>query len=115
MSLRAGHYALLILIAGLVFFLNLGVPPLWDRDEPRNAGCAVEMLARGDWVVPVFNGELRSHKPVLLYWLMMSSYAMFGVGEFGARFWSALLGIGTVLLTYEIGRCLFDRRTACWA
>ena len=61
-------------IAAFVMLTNLGGPRLWDRDEPRNAGCAWEMLARGDWVVPVFNGELRTHKPVLLYWCIMASY-----------------------------------------
>ncbi len=115
MSGRLRHYLSLVLVAGVVFFTNLGTPPLWDRDEPRNAGCAAEMLQRGDWIVPVFNAELRTHKPVLLYWLMMCSYAVFGVGEFGARFWSALLGIGTVVLTYEIGSRLFDRRVAFWS
>ena len=31
------------------------------------------MMVRQDWVTPVFNGELRVHKPVLLYWLIMSA------------------------------------------
>ena len=86
-----------------------------DRDEPRNAGCAAEMAARGDWVVPWFNDELREHKPVLLYWLMMSAYAVFGVNEFAARFWSAALAVGTVLMTYHIGRRLFNPAAACWS
>ena len=40
---------LLILVAVIVMFTNLGVPPLWDRDEPRNAGCAREMLERNEF------------------------------------------------------------------
>ena len=80
---------LLFGISGILFLFQLGAAPLWDRDEPRNAGCAAEMLAAGDWVVPVFNAELRTHKPVLLYWLIMSAYQVFGVNEFAARFWSA--------------------------
>src|SRR3954468_20902218 len=89
------HVTLLVALSALTFFTNLGVPALWDRDEPRNAGCAREMLARGDWGVPMFNGELRTPKPVLLYWLMMPAYAAFGDPEFAARFWSAALGVGT--------------------
>jgi 4-amino-4-deoxy-L-arabinose transferase-like glycosyltransferase len=104
----------MILIAGLVFFVNLGGPKLWDRDEPRNAGCAVEMIERGDWIVPMFNAELRVHKPVLLYWFMMTAYAMFGVNEFAARFWSAVCGLGTVLATYHIGRRLFSAEIGLW-
>lgn len=103
------------LVAAVMLLTNLGAARLWDRDEPRNAGCAVEMLARGDWVTPVFNNELRAHKPVLLYWLIMLAYEMFGVTEFAARFWSAVIGILTCLATYDIGRRLFDRSAGCWA
>lgn len=98
---------LLFGISGILFLFQLGAAPLWDRDEPRNAGCAAEMLAAGDWVVPVFNADLRTHKPVLLYWLMMTSYAAFGVNEFAARLPSALLGVSTVLMTWQLGRSLF--------
>ena len=109
------HITLLLATCALTLFLNLGATRLWDRDEPRNAGCTREMLARGDWVVPVFNDELRTHKPVLLYWLMMGAYGAFGQNEWGARFWSAALGAGTVLMTYAIGRRLFNAGAAFWA
>jgi 4-amino-4-deoxy-L-arabinose transferase-like glycosyltransferase len=102
-------------LAAIVFFFNLGGPKLWDRDEPRNAGCAREMLERHDWVTPYFNGELRDHKPVLLYWFMMSAYAVFGINEFSARFWSAVLGVGTVLMTFDLGRRWFGPRAGFWA
>lgn len=109
------HVLILLTVGAAVFFTNLGTAKLWDRDEPRNAGCASEMLERGDWVVPIFNDELRAQKPVLLYWLMMTAYAVFGVTEFAARFWSALLAIGTIIATYFIGRRLFDARVALLA
>jgi 4-amino-4-deoxy-L-arabinose transferase-like glycosyltransferase len=109
------HSLLLATIAVAVFFTNLGGPRLWDRDEPRNAGCAAEMLARNDWVTPVFDGELRTHKPVLLHWFMICAYELLGVNEFAARFWSAALGVGTVLCTYGIGRRLFHPRAGLWA
>jgi 4-amino-4-deoxy-L-arabinose transferase-like glycosyltransferase len=115
MAKLLGHLVLLTAVSGAVLFINLGVPRLWDRDEPRNAGCAVEMMERADWVVPVFNGELRTHKPVLLYWLMMFAYQVWGISEFAARFPSALAGCGTVLATYAIGRRLFGAGPALWA
>lgn len=109
------HYAIIGAAALLTLFANLGGARLWDRDEPRNAGCALEMRDRGDWVTPVFNGELRTAKPVLLYWLILSAYELFGVTEFAARFWSAALGCGTALATYHLGRRLFDPETGLWA
>lgn len=111
----AVHCAMILAIASLVMFTNLGGSRLWDRDEPRNAGCALEMMQRGDWVVPVFNAELRAHKPVLLYWFIIAAYNMFGVNEFAARFGSAVLAVGTALATYGIGRRLFDARVGLWA
>jgi 4-amino-4-deoxy-L-arabinose transferase-like glycosyltransferase len=100
----------LVLVAGVIFLTNLGRPKLWDEDEPRNAACAREMLERGDWVVPTFNYELRPQKPVFLYWLMMASYSTFGVNEFAARLPSALLAIGTTLVTFHLGLRLFGAR-----
>ena len=64
--------AIVAAVSVVLLFTNLGRARLWDRDEPRNAGCAAEMMQRSDWVVPWFNDELRSHKPVLLYWLIPS-------------------------------------------
>jgi 4-amino-4-deoxy-L-arabinose transferase-like glycosyltransferase len=115
MPLWLRHHLLIVAVAGAILFCRLGAARLWDRDEPRNARCAVEMMERGDWVVPYFNGELRTHKPVLLYWLIMSAYRAFGVSEFAARFWSAALGVGTVVCTYHLAARLFDRRSALWA
>lgn len=115
MSSAKGNLGLLIGLSVIVFFTNLGGPKLWDRDEPRNAGCAIEMIEAHDWVVPRFNDELRTHKPALLYWLMITAYSVFGINEFSARFFSAVLGTLTVLLTYDMGRRLFDRSTGLWA
>jgi 4-amino-4-deoxy-L-arabinose transferase-like glycosyltransferase len=103
------------LLSAVVMLTNLGGPRLWDDDEPRNAGCAREMFLRGDWIVPTFNAELRTHKPVLLYWCMLVAYHIGGANEFTARLPSALGAIGTVVLTYAIGRRLFSPRVGLWA
>ncbi|HVX10631.1 MAG TPA: glycosyltransferase family 39 protein [Pirellulales bacterium] len=105
----------LVAAAALIFFVNLGAARLWDDDEPKNAQCAREMFNRGDWIVPTFNGDLRCDKPILIYWLMMSAYQVFGDNEFAARLWSAVAAIGTTLATYHLGRLLFNARTAFWS
>lgn len=87
----------LFALASAVLFTGLGSARLWDRDEPRNARCAEEMLARGDWVVPTFNNQLRDHKPVLLYWMQMTAYSIIGKSEWSARLPSAVLGLITVI------------------
>ncbi len=80
-----------------VFFVGLGSAKLWDRDEPRNSRASHEMLERSDWIVPTFNGALRDHKPVLLYWCQMCGYLAFGESEFTARLPSALASLLSVL------------------
>lgn len=115
LAVRFKQSALVVLLAAFVMLTNLGGPRLWDRDEPRNAGCAREMLARWDWVVPTFNAELRTHKPVLLYWGIMASYLTLGVNEFSARLPSALAAIGTCFCVYLMGRRLFGPRAGVWA
>ncbi|REJ68996.1 MAG: glycosyltransferase family 39 protein [Planctomycetota bacterium] len=110
------RYPLLIaLVAGIVIFTNLGAPSLWDEDEPKNARCAYEMYERGDWLVPTFNGEYRTDKPILLYWCQLLAYHILGPTEFAARLPSALCGIGTALLTFYIGRRLLGETTGLWA
>ena len=109
------HQLWIVLAAAIVFFTNLGAAGLWDLDEPLYASCAREMLQRGDWVVPYYNGEIFFDKPPLMFWLMMSCFELFGVNEFAARFWSAVLGIGTALATYHLGRLLFRAEVGFWA
>jgi 4-amino-4-deoxy-L-arabinose transferase-like glycosyltransferase len=100
--------------AALVLLPNLGGPPLWDDDEPRNAACSLAMHRTGDWVVPTFNGRLRVEKPVLVNWLHLAGFAAAGVNETGARLASALLTVGTCLLTMHIGGALFRPAVGPW-
>ncbi len=96
-----------VLIGVLALTVNLagnGRTSLWDRDEPRYAGCTREMAARGDWIHPTFNGEPRYHKPILIYWLMRAGFWVGGDNPFGARLVSSIAGAGTCLLVLGLGR-----------
>lgn len=112
---RSLHYILLIAVTGLLTLPMLGSHALWDMDEGVNVGCSREMLEGGTWVVPTFNWELRTAKPIFLYWLQRFSFLAFGISEWSARLPSVLLGIGSVLVTYEIGRRMFGPATGLLA
>lgn len=101
--------------AAIIFFTNLGVPHLWDEDETVHATCAREMVQNDDWVVPTFNGQIFPDKPPLMFWLMISGFKLFGMTELAVRFWSAVFGLGTALLTYHLGRLLFRESVGLWA
>lgn len=115
MNSRARQGLLLAAVAAMMLFTRLGAARLWDEDEPIFAGAAREMLDRGDWVVPYFNGSPLPDKPALMYWSMMAGYALFGVTEFAARCGSAVCGVAIVLLVWQLGRRLFSARAGFWA
>ena len=58
------------------------------------------MYERNDWIVPTFNGGLRTLKPPLHYYFMFGGFKLFGISEWGARFFSAIFGLLTILTTY---------------
>jgi 4-amino-4-deoxy-L-arabinose transferase-like glycosyltransferase len=88
----------LLWIGASTLLAGLGSSRLLDRDEPRNARCTIEMLEANDWIVPRFNNQLRTHKPILLYWAQMASYRLAGTNSWGARLPSAIAAMATVLL-----------------
>jgi 4-amino-4-deoxy-L-arabinose transferase-like glycosyltransferase len=105
----------LLLFAGVLFFFQLGSVGLFDADEPAYAGAARTMLERGDWVTPQFNGRARFDKPILFYWLIALSDRLLGVSEFALRCWSALAGVGLVLLVARAGVRWFGERAGLTA
>jgi len=102
--------AVLLVLFGLSLFLFLGHLPLLEPDEGRYAEIPREMLQRGDFVTPHLNYLKYFEKPPLHYWQNAVSLSLFGTTEFAARFPSACLALGTVLLMYLTGRKLFGRR-----
>jgi 4-amino-4-deoxy-L-arabinose transferase-like glycosyltransferase/membrane-associated phospholipid phosphatase len=88
------------IVSAVLFFYQLGSFTLTDVDEGVYAAIVQEMIATGDWISPHYNGAHHYDKPILLYWLMATAYFIFGANEFAARFWSALLGVGLVLMTF---------------
>ena len=111
---RHGAWAL-VALAFLLLLPGNHVLPLLDRDEPRFARATVEMIERGEWVVPYFNGNYRFDKPVLTYWLMRGGYALFGRNEFGARFHSVATAAALAAAVFLMGRRWFSARAGLLA
>lgn len=105
-------WLLILLLSVVSLSANFWGFPIYVLDEAKNASCAMEMLQRGDWVVPTFNGELRTDKPPLHYYFMMASYSIFGVSPFSARLFSVLMGIFTVWVVYFFTRRVEGERIA---
>jgi len=105
----------LLLLAALTFFAGLGRGAITDSDEAFYAEASREMVASGDWVEPHYNYEPRWQKPIAYYWLTSVIYLGIGAGEFAARFWAAIAGIGLVLVTAAAGRRWYDETTGLLA
>jgi 4-amino-4-deoxy-L-arabinose transferase-like glycosyltransferase len=108
----------MLLLAGVcyvLFFHGLSDIGLIGPDEPRYAAVAREMYQSGDYITPRLKGEPWFEKPVLMYWGVAASYAVFGVGEFASRFPSAFGATLCVFFIYFVSRRLWGRPTAIWA
>ena len=104
------HLIVLLVVALPLFFWGIGDIPFRDPDEGLYGSIAREMVERGDWVTPRFDGLRYLEKPPLYHWLTALTYSLFGFSEWGARLWAALGSLGTVLLTALLGREAFGTR-----
>lgn len=99
----------LLFVAAAILFINLGGWDLWNPDEPRYAQVAREMLKTGNYIVPHINTEVYPDKPPLFFWLIALCSKPFGdVSAATARFPSALAALGVLLLTFLMGRKLYN-------
>ena len=115
-ELRREVYAVMISLAVMgVCLIAASRTTLWDRDEPRFARSAVEMIDSGKYLIPTFNNELWADKPVLTYWAQALGMRLFGQNAFACRFFSAIGAAITCFLVFVIGKRLFDTKTALWA
>lgn len=108
---RVWHIAMLGVVAVAMLFTRLTYP-LMEPDEARYAVIAADMLETGNWIIPMHWGGPYLDKPPLLYWLTAISYRLFGVHDHSARFVAALAGMGTLAVTYLLGRKLVGKRGA---
>lgn len=114
--IRKKYFPLILFLFafGLFSFNNHSIS-IYILDEAKNAGCAREMLEQGEIFKPTFNYNLRTDKPPLHYFFMMSAYSLFGVNEWSARFFSAVFGALTILVSFIYTRKFADGKTAFYA
>ena len=62
---KVGRFApwLLVVLVLAIYLPGIAQLPLLDRDEPRFATAAREMMERDDWIVPTFNRASRMPNP----------------------------------------------------
>src|SRR5918998_325866 len=101
--LRPLALPLLLAVALLPYFVDLGGSAIWDANEAFYVETPREMMERGDYVLPTFNYELRVNKPVLSYWIVAAFYHLFGVSVAVQRIPIAIGGVLLIVVAYCLG------------
>lgn len=99
----------LFCLSAIFLLVRLGYGSLASWDEALYAASARDLLTSHNWFELTLGGLPWFDKPPLAMWITAISYKLFGVNEFSARLFSALCGIGTVMITYLFGSRLFSR------
>ena len=99
-------------LVAMLWFAMLPLRPLFNPDEGRYAEIPREMLAGGDWVIPHLNGLAYIEKPPLQYWATAAALAVFGHGEFAARFYTACCALATLGVVWLVAWTLWQTAAA---
>ncbi len=107
---------MLIAVCTLILIPYIGMVHLFDWDEINFAESAREMLVTGNYLDVQINYVSFWEKPPLFFWVQAMSMNIFGVNEFAARLPNAIVGVIALLLLFNIGNKLYNRRTGLiWA
>src|ERR1041384_3643098 len=109
------RYVIVLLFASVIFLGSIPSPPsLMDDVDAVQAQIARNMLASGDWVTARLDGVAYLEKAPLIYWMLASSYKMFGVHDWAARMPLALAVVLLCWVTYRFARWAFDEEAATY-
>ena len=98
---------LMVLLSGAVAVIGVLSRPLLPVDETRYLSVAWEMFQNHNYLIPHKNGEIYTHKPPLLFWLINLVWAVTGPSEFAARLVGPAFGLASLFATVRLGRLLW--------
>ncbi|MDR3620935.1 MAG: glycosyltransferase family 39 protein [Paludisphaera borealis] len=102
--------AAVTLLAGVLFLGCLGSVELWGKREQRLAAEVLDTVVDGRWLVARIQGRPRLEKPPLPRWTAAALAVVSGrCDEWTVRLPGALAALGTVGLTYLLGRRIGGR------
>jgi 4-amino-4-deoxy-L-arabinose transferase-like glycosyltransferase len=99
----------------LVLSYKLGEVPPYHADENFYVESTLRMVESGDYITPVYHEKKRFAKPILYYWMVVSSYEIFGISLSSARLPSVLFGTLSIGLVFLLACRLFDIRVGLFS
>ena len=112
--LKSKYQLFTICIATLIVCsIGLGSWGVTETSESRYSQIAKEMYLSGDYVNPTLLDIYHYHKPPVTYAIASFGYSIFGINEFGARFFLQIALVLQLFLVYRIALLLMnDRKVA---
>ncbi len=92
----------------VIFLYTTKNVPLFETTEARYAEISREMLVSGDYITPTFDGIKHFHKPPLSYWFIALGMKIFGINNFGARFFGIIFGILSIFILFKLAKLFYD-------
>jgi 4-amino-4-deoxy-L-arabinose transferase-like glycosyltransferase len=102
------------LFCSFAFFHNLDIA-LFEGSEGLYAHISRDMRLSGKWFELTYHDEPYINKPPLFFWTLALFTGLFGEHEVALRLPGALFSLGTMMLTYFLGKSLFSRTAGFWA
>ncbi|MFD2935885.1 ArnT family glycosyltransferase [Spirosoma flavum] len=101
------------LVAVGVFLNATGLfPPVMELDGALYACIAKQMTQTGDFVNLYAVGSDWLDKPHFPFWIIATSYRIFGINTFAYKFPALLFFLGSVFYTYQFTRLTYSKVTA---
>jgi 4-amino-4-deoxy-L-arabinose transferase-like glycosyltransferase len=105
---------LLALLWAVIYVPTMFTPGLLDDADSVHAEAAREMVVRHDWVTLYANGVRYLEKAPLMYWMIATSYELFGVSDWTARLPLALGMLATMLAIFALGRRAWSEKAGMY-
>jgi 4-amino-4-deoxy-L-arabinose transferase-like glycosyltransferase len=112
---RRSQFVFLLLIWAVVFFGSLFQPAVLDDADGTHANAARWMVEHQDYVTLHVDGIRYLEKAPLPYWLVATSFKLFGYNAFATHLPFALATLGTALLAFAWGGRAFGERAGFYA
>ena len=105
---------LLLLVGLFSFFYNLDIS-LFEGTEGLYGQVTRELVRSGQYVHLTFQGQQYLNKPPMFFWMTGGWTRLLGDNEVALRFTGSLFSLGTMVLTFVLGRTLFSWQVGFWA
>lgn len=109
------QYLFFLVVALAILLAGVGSYGFTETSEARYAEISKEMLSSKDYLNPKLLGIFHFHKPPITYYITTLGYRIFGINEFGARFFLQIAIVLQMALVYGMARLLFNERKIAFA